>query len=157
MADKGEVHKVLMTEGAFRGLRMLKAKGTISEREAGEIASSVYGAILVEVEEARKELGHIQTALNALASSARQGQRAPGGSAGEMHFDRMTNHLITFDAWVVSLMETDLTITGLLNPGHTRNKITELARAMNALMDKRASESHPVMDDPSLFRDYVDR
>ena len=69
----------------------------------------------------------------------------------------MTNHLITFDAWVASLLETDLTITGLLNPSHTRNKITELARALNALMDKRAAEGNPVLDDPNLFRGYVDR
>jgi hypothetical protein len=52
-------------------------------------------------------------------------------------------------------METSMTITGMLNPQATRNKITEFAKAMNQLMDKRASELHPVLDDPKLFSGYV--
>lgn len=148
---------VLMNEGAFRGLRSLITKGSLSEAAARQVAGFTYKAILEEVQEARKELMHLQTALAALENSARQGTRNPSASAHDPVYDQMTNHLITFDAWVVSLLETDLTIAGLLNPTHTRSKITELAKAMNALMDKRAREQHPVLDDPSLFRGYVDR
>lgn len=147
----------LLTEGFGPGLRLLRSRGAITPAEEKAVTVNVYKSILNEVAEARKELNHIQMALTALAAAAEAGTRTPVGPGGDANFDKMTNSLITFDAWVASLLETDLTITGLLNPKHTRNKITELAKAMNALMDKRAAERHPVLDDPNLFRGYVDR
>ena len=147
----------LLAEGFGPGLRMLRSRGAITPAEEKAVTVTVYKTILNEVAEARRELNHIQMALTALAAAAEAGTRTPMGPGGDANFDKMTNSLITFDAWVVSLLETDLTITGLLHPKHTRNKITELAKAMNALMDKRAAERHPVLDDPNLFRGYVDR
>lgn len=148
---------VLMAEGTFRGLKKLRERGAVTPAEEKIVIAGTYKAILEEVAEARRELSHIQNALAALAGAAQNAQRAPAGPAADNFYNQFTNHLITFDAWVVSLLETDLTMTGLLNPGHTRNKITEMAKAMNALMDKRAAERHPVLDDPNLFRGYVDR
>ena len=147
----------LVREGAFQGLKTLKASRTITDEQVKEVTVGVFKAILAEVAEARKELAHLQRALTAMENSARTCVRNPTGPMGDAAYVQMTEHLITFDAWVASLLETDLTITGLLAPTHTRMKISRLATAMNALMDKRAAELHPVMDDPSLFKDYVDR
>lgn len=148
--------QVLLREGSFRGIRQLESMRQITAPEAKAARISFMKTILAEVEEARKELVHLQNALTALGNAAQSSIRQPGGPS-EMAIDQMTNHVITFDAWVVSLVETDLTITGFLNPSHTRKKITEMSNALNALMDKRAAEKHPVLDDPSLFRGYVDR
>lgn len=92
-----------------------------------------------------------------MESSARAGMQAKAGPGAEMAQHQFTNNLITFDAWVVSLVESDLTMTGMLNPSHTRKKITEMAAALNALMDKRAAAGHPLLAAPELFRNYIDR
>jgi hypothetical protein len=156
MGFNDQQRQVLLKEGAFRGLRQLESMRQITPAESKAAKVSFMKTILDEVSEARKELAHLQTALTALGNAAQNGVSQHGGPS-EATIDQMTNHLITFDAWVISLVETDLTIAGFLNPGHTRNKITEMSRALNALMDKRAAEKHPVLDDPNLFRGYVDR
>ena len=99
----------------------------------------------------------LQTSLSMMENAARAGAANPSATGGDANVDRFQQSFITFDAWAVSLMETSLTIAGLMNPDHARRKITEFSSAMNALMDKRAAMKHPVMDDPSLFKGYVDR
>jgi hypothetical protein len=154
MAD---VRGTLMREGAFRGMRTLLASGQISGAEASATLRRVYGSLLTEVKEARSELRHLEGALARIENICRTGSMMQNASPNDTNYEMLTQNVITFDAWAVSLMETNLTITGILNPQHTREKIKEFGVAMNALMDKRAAEQHPSLDDPSLFRNYVDR
>lgn len=147
---------ILMREGAIRGLKTLTDRREVSAQEADAVLKSVLGAMLREITEARKEIARLNAALGAMEAACRSGMA--GGAAGRsVSADRFTESFITFDAWAVSLMETSLTIAGLLNPAHARKKISEFSTAMNALLDKRAAAGHPVMDDPSLFSGYVDR
>jgi hypothetical protein len=145
---------VLMREGTFHGLRSLLNSGQITSEQASEVLARSYGAILGELEEAKRELKHIQNALTQLENVCRSGARSRNAKVGDINHQQLGQNLVTFDGWVVSLMETDLTITGMLNPTHTRSKIEQFGIAMNALMTKRAAEGHPVLDDPSLFNGY---
>lgn len=146
-----------MREGSFRGMIMMLERGEISESEVSAALSGIFRAILGEIGEAKREVVHIQNALAVMESICRAAMNDRRGKPNGLNASRFTENLITLDAWVVSLLETDLTMTGMLNPGHTRKKIVELASAMNNLMDKRAAMKHPVFDDPNLFRGYVDR
>jgi hypothetical protein len=147
---------ILRREGAFRGLQTLSRQG-VSASEIRPVVVSVFKALQVEIAEARNELSRLQTSLGAMENACRSGAASPSSTGADPNIDRFQQSFITFDAWVVSLMETSLTIAGLMNPDHARKKVTEFASAMNALMDKRAAMKHPVMDDPSLFKGYVDR
>ena len=147
---------VLRREGAFRGLQTLSGQGVLPH-EIRAMVKSVFGALQVEIAEAKNELIKLQTSLSMMENAARAGAANPSATGGDANVDRFQQSFITFDAWAVSLMETSLTIAGLMNPDHARRKITEFSSAMNALMDKRAAMKHPVMDDPSLFKGYVDR
>ncbi len=147
---------LLNREGSFRGLNMLSQQGVPASTIRPRVAM-VFNALQGEITEARKELQRLQESLNMMESACRAGAANPAGTGIDSNVDRFQQSFITFDAWAVSLMETSLTIAGLMNPAHTRKKITEFASAMNALMDKRASMKHPVLDDPSLFKGYVDR
>ncbi|MGE3168323.1 MAG: hypothetical protein AB7G18_14720 [Pyrinomonadaceae bacterium] len=148
---------VLMREGSFRGLLMMLERGEISESGVSAALTGIFRSLLGEIGEAKKEIVHIQNALAVMEGICRSAMHDRHGKANGLNTSRFTENLITLDAWVVSLVETDLTMTGMLNPGHTRKKIAELASAMNNLMDKRAAMKHPVFDDPNLFRGYVDR
>jgi len=145
---------VLMKEGTFHGIEALEKQKKITPAQASAVLAASYSALLVEVEEAKKEIRHIQTALSQIENACRIGKQARGPRpAGNRN--NIGDSIVNMDNWVVSLMETNLTITGMLNPSLTRKKITQFGIAMNALMDKRAAEQHPVLDDPSLFHGYV--
>lgn len=146
---------VLMTEGTFRGVRMLLEQKKLTDDEARAVLARSYEALLLEVEEAQKELHHIQSALTRLENICRQGRQNKNPGAGEHLHQQMGDNVVNLDNWIVSLMETDLTITGMLNPSLTRNKINQFGVAMNELMNKRAVAKNPVLDDPQLFSGYV--
>lgn len=148
--------EMLIREGSFIGLQTLSQQG-VPPAVIKAIASGVFKALKVELAEARKELTHLQNAITSMDAACQAGLLHPSGTGKDGNIDRFVQTFITFDAWAVSLMETSLTIAGLLNPTHTRKKIVEFSNAMNALMDKRAAMQHPVIDDPSLFKGYVDR
>lgn len=143
-------------EGAFIAMRTLSQQG-VPAATIRPVATRVFNALLTEIAEARKELMRLQESLNMMESACRAGAANPTGTGNDTNVERFQQSFITFDAWAVSLMETSLTIAGLMNPSHARKKITEFSTAMNALMDKRAAMKHPVLDDPSLFKGYVDR
>jgi hypothetical protein len=147
---------VLMKEGFFHGLRMLLDRREISEAEASSAIMRVYGAVLLEIKEARSEMRHLDNVLNRLECIAQNGKSNRNGRPGDSNHHLLGENLVAFDGWAVSLMETVYTLTGMLNPAHTRGKLLKFTAAMNALMDRREAEQNPVLDDPSLFKSYFD-
>ena len=147
---------VLMNEGFFHGLKMLLDKNEISQTDASAAIMRVYGAVLLEIQEARSEMRHLDNVLTRLEHIAQSGKNNRNGHPGDSNHHMLGENLVAFDGWAVSLMETVYTLTGMLNPAHTRGKFLKFTSAMNALMDKRESEMNPVLDDPSLFKSYFD-
>lgn len=146
---------VLMNEGTFRGLKKLINSNQITEAQAGGVLARSYETLLGQVKEAKSELQRIQTALLRLESLFQMGKRSRTPLTSDQTHVQVGVTLMAFDGWVMSLMETNLTITGMLNPVVTRTKIKEFGIAMNALMDKRAARNHPAFEDPDLFDGYV--
>lgn len=147
--------RVLMDEGTFRGLTKLIQSRQITEAQARDILTRSYGTLLGQVKEAKKELQRIHAALTRLENLFAKGKQTRGPMSGDPTASEVGVTLMGFDGWVMSLMETNLTITGMLNPAVTRTKIKEFGTAMNALMDKRAAKNHPAFEDPDLFDGYV--
>ena len=150
-----EQRSVLLNEGAFRGVAALVARNKINAADASAVLMIAYEALLKQIKEAKSELGHIAAALDRMEHTCNHGKHAKNPSVGDSDHVHLNQGLTAFDGWVVSLMETDLTMTGLLNPTFTRTKITEFGKAMNALMEKRVSEQFLTFKDPGLFSGYV--
>jgi hypothetical protein len=146
---------VLMTEGTFRGLHKLIKADQITDAQVTGVLSRSYETLLGQVKEAKSELRRIQTALHQLENLFRIGKHSRKPLTSDPTHVQVGATLMAFDGWVMSLMETNLTITGMLNPAVTRTKIKEFGTAMNALMDKRAAKNHPASKDPDLFDGYV--
>jgi hypothetical protein len=146
---------VLMNEGTFKGLRKLLESGQITDAQARKVLDRSYTTLLGEVKEARAEMQRIQNALARLENLLNVGKRSTKPFLSDPASAQIGEALMAFDGWVVSLMETNLTITGMLNPAVTRSKIKEFGTAMNALMDQRAAKSHPAYKDPDAFDGYV--
>lgn len=147
--------RVLMNEGTFRGLKMLLQNRQITEAHAANILTRSYETLLGQVKEAKREMQRVQTALHRLENLLTIGKRSQKSLTTDTTHSEVGVALMAFDGWVVSLMETNLTITGMLNPAITRTKIKDFGTAMNALMDKRAAKGHPAFKDDELFEGYV--
>ncbi|MGD9562390.1 MAG: hypothetical protein AB7F88_10480 [Pyrinomonadaceae bacterium] len=147
--------KVLMTEGTFNGLKRLVRDDEITEEHARGILIRSYDTLLGEIREAKKEMLRIQTALLRLENLMRKGKQSRAPFLADPVRGDVGVALDAFDGWVVSLMETNMTMTGMLNPRVTRAKIKDFGTAMNALMDKRLARNHPAHKDPDLFDGYV--
>ncbi|MEP7212778.1 MAG: hypothetical protein ABI791_06870 [Acidobacteriota bacterium] len=146
---------VLMSEGTFHGLSMLMGQNKITAGEASGVMSRVYNSLLEEIQEAKRELKHISAVLDRLEHTCHNGKHSAHGTVTDGNHVHLNQNMLAFDGWVISLMETDLTMTGLLNPKFTRKKIADFGNAMNALMDKRSANQHPLMDDRGLFSAYL--
>lgn len=147
--------QVLMNEGTFRGLKKLLQGNQITEAQAANILSRSYDTLLGQIREAKTELQRIQTALHRLENLIRMGKQSRRPLTSDQTHVQVGVSLNAFDGWVVSLMETNLTMTGMLNPAVTRTKIKEFGTAMNALMDERAAKNHPAYKDADVFDGYV--
>jgi len=147
--------RILMTEGTFRGLHKMLKANQITESQVSGILTRSYETLLGQVKEAKSELRRIQTALLQLENLFRVGKQSRKPLTSDPTHVQVGATLMAFDGWVMSLMETNLTITGMLNPAVTRSKIKEFGTAMNALMDKRSAKNHPASKDPDLFDKYV--
>ena len=64
----------------------------------------------------------------------------------------MAREVTTFDNWVMSLYETDLTMIWLGNPERAQSKPLEMARSMEALRQKRLTELDFGLNAPELFK-----
>lgn len=147
--------RVLMNEGTFRGLRMLLDRSQITEEQVRGVLDRSYATLLRQVKEAKAEVQRIQTALARLENMINVAKRSKAPFRNDPASAQIGAALMPFDGWVVSLMETNLTITGMLNPSVTRAKIKEFGSAMNALMDERAAKNHPAYKDEDAFDGYV--
>jgi hypothetical protein len=147
--------RVLMNEGTFRGLKMMLQNRQITEEQARGVLTRSYDTLLGQVKEAKRELQRVQNALHRLENLLTIGKQSRKPVSTDPTLAEVGVVLNAFDGWVVSLMETNLTITGMLNPAVTRTKIKEFGTAMNALMDKRAAKNHPAFKDDELFDGYV--
>jgi hypothetical protein len=147
--------QILMNEGTFRGLKKLLQNNQITEEQARGVLTRSYETLLGQVKEARRELQRVQNALHKLENLFTIGKQSKKPFASDQTHVEVGVTLMAFDGWVVSLMETNLTITGMLNPAVTRTKIKEFGTAMNTLMDKRAAKNHPAFKDDELFDGYV--
>jgi len=150
------VKGVLARDGFFHGLKGLLERNEISESEASAAISRVFGAVLLEIQEARSEMRHLDNVLSRLEMVAKNGKANRHGRPGDNNHQMLGDNLVAFDGWAISLMETVYTLTGMMNPNHTRQKLQKFTIAMNALMDKRIAEMNPVLDDPSLFKSYME-
>ena len=147
--------RVLMDEGTFRGLRKLVRDNQITDSQARSILTRSYETLLGQIKEAKRELQHAHRALLKMENLIAMGKQSRKPFSNDTIPGEVGVSLMSVDGWVLSLMETNLTITGMLNPAVTRTKIKEFGTAMNALMDKRALMNHPAAKDPDLFDGYV--
>jgi hypothetical protein len=160
MAERITVEKanrLAFEQGAFVSLGTLVREYGVSLKTEGRILGEFFRQLSAQIAEAQKETRHIQAALARMEQTCREGSHARPRGLGEAQsplIDRFQRDLWALDGWVVSLLETDLTLVGFVSHSFARSKVCQLNQAMNALLHKRQAGLFPFLKDPALFADY---
>ena len=152
-----KANQLVFEQGAFVSLDTLMREYGVSVEKGGRLLGEFFRLLLLQIAEAQKETRHIQAALTRMEQTCREGSHARPSGHGEMRsplIDRFQRDLWALDGWVVSLLETDITLVGFVSPSLARNKVCQLNQAMNALLHKREAGLFPFLKDPALFADY---
>lgn len=150
--DMNRVMHDMATEGSFHVIRRYVAENKISKEQASAWVAQIFRALGDEVKEARKEMRRLDAVLARLGSVIEQGKRPRPFNPRDALFGNLARELTTFDNWVMSLYETDLTMIHFGNPDRAKAKPLEMARSMNELYAKRLEDHSFLKSAPELFR-----
>jgi len=155
-----ELTTELMTQefaknGVFHGIDNLLTEATLSKQQASEFTAHTYEVMLKKVAEAKSEVHKINAVLANLEQTCRSGmvkQNPMSFNSHTMQREALSRELTAFDGWIISLMESYLTLLFFGNPERANAKPNEIAQSMQALTQKRVSSMNFMLKDPSLFK-----
>lgn len=139
-------------DGAFRTLRSYVRQETITKDQAAHWTAQLFNIFAEKIEEAKKEVRRLDTVLQRLSAIAAQGKRKRAYTEPDPLVTSLAHELGTFDGWVMSLYESDLTMISYGAPERARAKPNEMAASMHALYQKRLEEMKFALKAPDLFK-----
>jgi len=139
-------------DGAFHSINNYVREKKITPETASAWTAQLFAVFEEKIKEAQREVQHLQTSLMRLADAARRGKRKHAYKEIDPHVVSLAHELTTFDGWVMSLYETDLTMISYGAPERARAKPAEMAKSMDALYAKRLEEMKFTLNAPELFK-----
>lgn len=152
-----KANQLAFQQGAFVSLETLVREYGVSAKSEARILTGIFSLLSLQIAEAQKETQRIQAALARLDQTCKGGSQIRPRGSGVMQsplIERFQRDLWALDGWVVSLLETDLTLVGLVSHSFARSKVGQLNQAMTALLNRREAGLFPFLKDPTLFADY---
>jgi len=152
-----EANRLLFEQGAFNSLETLVRLHGVSFKTEARILGEFFRSLLPQITEAQKETQHIQAALARMEQTCRHGRHiAPRGFGQRQSplIEAFQRDLWPFDGWVISLLETNLTLIGFVYHPTAVNRVSQLNQSLTALLLKRRTDLVPFLKDPFLFADY---
>jgi 6-phosphofructokinase len=149
--DMNKVQQDFATEGAYKVIRRYVREGKIAPETGVRWAAQIFEALAIKAEEAQKEVGHLKQVVERLQHVCRQG-KPQSFDRLEATLQTLAREMTTFDGWVISLYETELTMLWMVNPERAKAKPLEMARSMEELTSKRMTERDFMLKAPDLFK-----
>lgn len=149
---KQELVNEVATRGIFHAIEHFVARGDISETQAKAWSAAAYQFFLDQIQEAQRETRRIDAVLNRLLHTANEGKLAKNWMACDPRIAQLGRDMTALDGWMISLLETSLTMSGFGAPERGRAKPHEIAESMDRLWAKRIQELDFRLKDPTLFR-----
>jgi hypothetical protein len=125
MDKKDRINRILINEGYFYGLD--KVRHEIPAHKLLPVVQHVYEFINAKVQEAKREIVHIQTALNQMEAECVRGARRPqvgGNITAEAR--SLMSACMRLDGWTLSLLESTFSLdNAVLTPETGHNLINQ--------------------------------
>jgi hypothetical protein len=150
-------NQLAFEQGAFVSLETLVREYGVSAKWEARTLRDLFTRLSLQIAEAQKEIQHIQGALSRMDQTCKAGDHIRPRGYGEGPsplIERFQRDLWALDGWVVSLLETDLTLVGFVSHPLARSKVNQLNLSMTRLLNERKAGLYPFLKDPTLFEDY---
>lgn len=151
---KQQATQILAETGYFYGLSRIQKSGGVAPDKFLAVKRGVYKFVNVKVQEAKKELVHIQTALNQMEMDCRRGAGSSSHGDPLAEAAALMRACMNLQGWAVSLFESVVTLEeGVLTPETAANTVKQLQSAFHQLWDKRVSEGYRMLNNHPEFFD----
>lgn len=125
-----DVSNDLRNLGFLHGIRKLVKNGQISLDTGTRIKRQNIDRVLVKLDEADKELTQIASAISSFRHACKSSRVRPD-AASLIDVNELHMALDKFDAWVVSLIETQLSLIGAIrNPQTMARRLEDIKEMM---------------------------
>jgi len=147
-----ESKEAILRDGAFSALVGFVERGDFSPKDGSYFLGKIFEYYLHKLREAQTEVRRIDTVLQRMVQICESGKAQRPWQSRDPRVLQLAHEMTTFDGWVISLYETNLTMLGVGNPQRGREKVHEMARSMDALWAKREQELNVGLKAPELFK-----
>ena len=149
--DQRKLAAEFNSDGAFSVINRYVKSGQISPDEASAWVAQTFQLYAAKVREAQKEVRHLDAVLARLAHVTAEGGRKHRYQPVDPLVLSLARECTTFDNWVMSIYETDLTMIHYANPARAKAKPQEMAKSLDALYQKRLQDMNFALNAPDLF------
>lgn len=149
-------NRKLMEFGYFDGLHRLIEEYKLPDDLVVKLKIQLYKHILVKVLEAKNEVAKLQAATMRLEAVCRAGTVAKplskSSPAYGENYQALTNALQPFDGWVISLLETNISLLATVQNPHTAGiRVNNLRDSFARLWHLRTPGHKPYDNYPDVF------
>jgi hypothetical protein len=143
---KDDANRYAIQYGYFYGLERMKLDFEVTSEQEKGMRGELFKHVLVKVLEAKKEVAKLQASVARLESACR------AGAAGVEN--QLMLELQPFDGWVISLLETNVSLLATVhNPETAGIRVNGLKAAFADLWNKRMTTGYGPYDNyPDIFR-----
>lgn len=154
MADfnQQKFNQEIIDNGAFTAIQDAFEDGLIDGGTASNFVAKVFAAVGEKAEEARSELRHLDSGLTRILNICNREKRPRPFRVNDPGLLNYGHELGVFDAWMISLYETELSMLFMANPKRARAKPMEMHESMQALYAERIKAGNLMLKNADLFK-----
>jgi hypothetical protein len=157
---KEEANQILVNNGWFSGLNIINAKHSPTREQATKAKAHAFALLLAKVLEAKAEITKLQTSVARLESICRSGMVPKPAEAFEPNtpdVGRVQDEALAFDGWVISLLESDMSLlAAIVNPETAGGRVKSLQASFAELWVRRQKDGFKMMKGfPEVFETAI--
>jgi len=152
---KDDANRILVTNGYFASLHKILQEYDVSKELGAKIKVMLFKHLMGKINEAKKELARLNASIQRVEAACSAGT-VPSPAEGLKAFTPAVNRLLeevrTFDGWVISLLESDISLVAMTeNPETAGIRVNGLQKSFAALWNLRIPGLTPLQGYPDVF------
>jgi len=149
-------NEILVKKGYFHGLDYILNEYGLSQEKERAVRRELYKYLNFKVQEAKKELVHIQTALTQMEAVCRRGEQSNATDNIYTESEGLRRACLNLEGWTISLLESLVTLeAAVLTPETAGNTVNKLKHSFAELWAIRIDDGFKMMSrHPEVFGDF---
>lgn len=151
-----DMNQRVVERGYFYGLETMLREYQVPTEQAMKLKRALVEHLLTEVRECKNEISRLQSSILRLESACRSAlvpKPAEAQEAFSPPINKIIEEMRTFDGWVISLLESDISLLNtVINPDTGAHRVKSLQDSFTLLYHKRVKSGNKPFDNyPHLF------